>query len=65
MYTKPSGWTWTADYHYRRASRWAGFKRYAEFCALDGLEQSEIVAEYEAHMTIMAIDARMAEKDNG
>lgn len=65
MHTKASGFTWSADYHYRRAARWAGFKRYREFCELDGLEQSEIVAEYEAHMQIVAIETRMAERDAG
>lgn len=44
-------------------SRWAGFRTYKEFCALDGEEQSEIVAEYEAENQIRAVEMKQAERE--
>ena len=47
--------TYSEEYHWRRASRWAGYKTFEEFEKLDGEVQAGIVAEYETEMQITAV----------
>lgn len=50
-----SGLTYTRDLEWRLAAHWAGYRRFADFAALPGEEQSEVVAVYRAESRMRAV----------
>ncbi len=57
-----SGTTYSPQFEWRLAAHWAGYRRFRDFQALDGDEQSEIVATYRAWAQMRAVEEHDAVK---
>ncbi|MCC7208330.1 MAG: hypothetical protein IT323_13565 [Anaerolineae bacterium] len=60
--TQKSGVTYSVQFEWRLAAHWAGYRRFKDFQALDGDEQSEIVATYRAWAQMRAVEEYAAAK---